>query len=94
MRKIFPLIKIYFLIQRYKSIKEREAYHNAMKVLLPMFLERIYRISDDASDLSVLTQKQILKIFFTFIQVIFNKIFNKMRFKMFSFFSLFYPLMF
>ena len=54
---------------RYKSLKEREAYHKAMKVLLPMFLERIYRISDDASDLSVLTQKQILKIFFTFIQV-------------------------
>ena len=36
-----------------------------------MFLERIYRINDDTSDLSVLTQKQILKIFFTFIQVFF-----------------------
>ena len=34
-----------------------------------MFLERMYRISEDASDLSVLTQKQILKIFFTFTQV-------------------------
>ena len=40
-----------------------------MSVLLPMFLERLVQLIDDQSDLSVLTQKQILKIFFTFTQV-------------------------
>jgi hypothetical protein len=35
-----------------------------------MFLERLCQIVDDHSDLSVLTQKQILKIFFTFVQFI------------------------
>lgn len=34
-----------------------------------MFLERLCQLNEDQSDLSVLTQKQILKIFFTFIQV-------------------------
>ena len=43
-----------------------------MSVLLPMFLERLVQLIDDQSDLSVLTQKQILKIFFTFTQVIFQ----------------------
>lgn len=62
----YQLCKIY----EYKSTKDREAYHKAMTVLLPMFLERLCQLVDDQSDLSVLTQKQILKIFFTFIQFI------------------------
>lgn len=61
----YQLCKIY----EYKSTKDREAYHKAMAVLLPMMLERLCQLVDDQSDLSVLTQKQILKIFFTFIQV-------------------------
>ena len=40
-----------------------------MRIMLPMFLERLCQLNEDQSDLSVLTQKQILKIFFTFIQV-------------------------
>jgi hypothetical protein len=59
---------LYF--NRYKSAKDREPYHNAMRVLLPMFLERLCQLNEDQSDLSVLTQKQILKIFFTFVQFI------------------------
>jgi hypothetical protein len=35
-----------------------------------MFLERLCQLNDDPSDLSVLCQKQILKIFFTFTQFI------------------------
>ena len=35
-----------------------------------MFLERLCQLADDQSDLSVLTQKQILKIFFTFTQFV------------------------
>lgn len=62
----YQLCKIY----EYKSSKDREAYHKAMQVLLPMFLERLCQLVEDQSDLSVLTQKQILKIFFTFIQFI------------------------
>jgi hypothetical protein len=40
-----------------------------MKILLPMFFQRLVQLNEDLSDLSVLTQKQILKIFFTFVQV-------------------------
>lgn len=54
---------------RFKQAKDREPYHKAMRIMLPMFLERLCQLNEDQSDLSVLTQKQILKIFFTFIQV-------------------------
>lgn len=65
LQAFYQLCKIY----EYKSAKEREPYHKAMAILLPMFLERLVQLNDDPSDLSVLTQKQILKIFFTFTQV-------------------------
>lgn len=65
LQAFYQLCKIY----EYKSAKDREPYHKAMRVLLPMFLERLCQLNEDQSDLSVLTQKQILKIFFTFIQV-------------------------
>lgn len=47
-----------------------------MSVLLPMFLERLAQLIEDQSDLSVLTQKQILKIFFTFTQVLIDSYFK------------------
>jgi hypothetical protein len=62
----YQLCKIY----EYKTAKDREAYHKAMRVLLPMFLERLCQLNDDPSDLSVLTQKKILKIFYAFMQFI------------------------
>lgn len=62
----YQLCKIF----EYKSTKDREAYHKAMRHLLPMFLERLCQLVEDQSDASVLAQKQILKIFFTFIQFI------------------------
>lgn len=65
LQAFYQLCKLF----EYKTAKDREPYHNAMRVLLPMFLERLCQLTDDQSDLSVLTQKQILKIFFTFIQV-------------------------
>lgn len=55
---------------RFKAAKDREPYHKAMRIMLPMFLERLCQLNEDQSDLSVLTQKQILKIFFTFVQFI------------------------
>jgi hypothetical protein len=64
LQAFYQLCKIF----EYKSNKERDPYHNAMRVLLPMFLERLCQLNEDPSDLSVLTQKQILKIFFTFVQ--------------------------
>jgi len=66
LQAFYQLCKIF----EYKSTKDREPYHKAMRVLLPMFLERLCQLVEDHSDLSVLTQKQILKIFFTFIQFI------------------------
>jgi hypothetical protein len=65
LQAFYQLCKIY----EYKSAKDREPYHKAMAILLPMFLERLVQLNEDSSDLSVLTQKQILKIFFTFTQV-------------------------
>ena len=69
LQAFYQLCKLY----EYKNAKDRESYHKAMRVLLPMFLERIVHLNENQSDLSVITQKQILKIFFTFIQVIINK---------------------
>lgn len=73
LQAFYQLCKIY----EYKSAKDRESYHKAMSVLLPMFLERLAHLIEDQSDLSVLTQKQILKIFFTFTQVEYHICFNK-----------------
>jgi hypothetical protein len=64
LQAFYQLCKIY----EYKSNKEREIYNNSMRILLPLFLERLYVLKDDQSDLCVLIQKQILKIFYTFIQ--------------------------
>ncbi len=64
LQAFYQLCKIY----EYKSNKEREIYNNSMRILLPLFLERLYSLKDDLSDLSMLTQKQVLKIFYTFIQ--------------------------
>lgn len=66
LQAFYQLCKIF----EYKTAKDREPYHKAMTVLLPMFLERLCQLTEDQSDLSVLTQKQILKIFFTFVQFI------------------------
>ena len=62
LQAFYQLCKLF----EYKTVKDREPYHNAMRILLPMFQERLASISQDQADLSVLTQKQILKIFFTF----------------------------
>lgn len=77
LQAFYQLCKIY----EYKSAKDREPYHKAMRVLLPMFLERLCQLNEDQSDLSVLTQKQILKIFFTFIQV---KPYNLLNLRLFK----------
>lgn len=62
-------VKLIIFYCRFKAAKDREPFHNAMRILLPMFLERLVMLKEDQSDLSVLTQKQIIKLFFTFIQV-------------------------
>lgn len=64
-----------------------------MSVLLPMFLERLAQLIEDQSDLSVLTQKQILKIFFTFTQVLIDSYLNLKKSKLiFQFFKFILPL--
>ena len=42
---------------------------NAMKCMLPLLYQRILQLMPDPSEISVLLQKQILKIFYAFIQV-------------------------
>ena len=41
----------------------------AMKAMLPLLYQRIMQMLPDPSELSVLLQKQILKIFYAFTQV-------------------------
>lgn len=42
---------------------------NAMKCMLPLLYQRIMQMMPDPSEISVLLQKQILKIFYAFVQV-------------------------
>lgn len=59
-----------FLINRYKKAEERGPLNEAMNLLFPMIYQLILRLLPDASEQSVLLQKQILKIFFALTQVI------------------------
>ena len=56
-------------IVRYKKPEERGALNEAMKHILPLMYQRCVELGNDDSEMSLLTQKQILKVFFALIQV-------------------------
>ncbi|XP_076472209.1 importin-7-like [Babylonia areolata] len=61
---IYQLVKVY----EYKRSEERSVLDVAMKAILPMLYQRIVQMMPDPSELSVLLQKQILKILYAFTQ--------------------------
>ncbi|CAN7998754.1 unnamed protein product [Ixodes hexagonus] len=64
------LLALYQLVKNYeyKKPEEREPLHEAMQLLLPMLQQRLVQLLPEASEASVLVQKQILKIFFALVQ--------------------------
>lgn len=58
------------LIFRYKKREERAPLNEAMNLLLPMMYNLMVRLLPDESEQSVLLQKQVLKVFYSLIQVI------------------------
>jgi len=58
------------ILHRYKKAEERSSLNDAMAHLLPLIQQICTQLLADQSELSVTIQKQILKIFFTLIQVI------------------------
>lgn len=64
------LLCLYHLVKNYEYKKpdERAPLNEAMHMLLPMIYQRAVHLLPDTSDLSVLVQKQILKIFFALVQ--------------------------
>lgn len=64
---LYQLVKNY----EYKKNEERGPLNEAMFMLLPMLHERMLRLMPDPAELSVLLQKQILKIFFALVQYFF-----------------------
>jgi len=54
---------------RYKKPEERGTLNQAMQVLLPLVHQRCVQLLPDESEMSVLLQKQILKIFSALTQV-------------------------
>jgi len=54
---------------RYKKADERQSLDGPMSRLLPCLHHIAVQLFPDPSDLSVLVQKQILKVFFSLIQV-------------------------
>ena len=57
-----------FFIYRYKKPDDRAPLNEAMHLLLPMIYQRCVQLLPDNSEVSVLLQKQILKIFFALVQ--------------------------
>ncbi|XP_028613425.1 importin-8 isoform X2 [Grammomys surdaster] len=61
---LYQLVKTY----EYKKAEEREPLLAAMQIFLPRIQQQILQLLPDASHYSVLLQKQILKIFYAFVQ--------------------------
>jgi hypothetical protein len=61
---LYQLVKNF----EYKKADERGPLHEAMNLLLPQLYQLIVRILPDASDQSVLLQKEGLKIYFALTQ--------------------------
>lgn len=61
---LYQMVKVY----EYKRPDERKILDDAMAVMLPLIYQRISFMMQDQSEASVLLQKQILKIYYAFIQ--------------------------
>ncbi|RWS31257.1 Importin-7-like protein [Leptotrombidium deliense] len=74
---IYQLVKNY----EYKTHNDRLPLDDSMNLLLPIIYQRLTNLMQDSSDTSVLLQKQILKIFYAFVQYSFPlKLLNKQIF--------------
>ena len=63
------IFKIIIINARYKRSEERKILDEAMKLLLPICYQRCTQLLTDVSEAANLLQKQILKIYYAFIQV-------------------------
>lgn len=61
---LYQMVKVY----EYKRPDERKILDDAMAVILPVVYQRLISLMPDESEYSVLLQKQILKVFYAFIQ--------------------------
>ncbi|OWF54942.1 importin-7-like [Mizuhopecten yessoensis] len=61
---LYQLVKVF----EYKRPDERKVLHDSMQVMLPMVYQRCQEMLPDQSEHAVLLQKQILKIYYAFIQ--------------------------
>lgn len=61
--------KIIVFFDRYKKREDRVPLNEAMHLLLPMTYNLMLRLLPDQSEQSVLLQKQVLKVFYSLIQV-------------------------
>ncbi|CAG2214732.1 IPO7 [Mytilus edulis] len=61
---LYQMVKVY----EYKRPDERKILDDAMGIMLPLIYQRISFMMQDQSEASVLLQKQILKIYYAFIQ--------------------------
>ncbi|RWS17641.1 Importin-7-like protein [Dinothrombium tinctorium] len=74
------LLAIYQLVKNYeyKTHADRQPLDDSMNLLLPIIYQRLTNLLQDNSDNSILLQKQILKIFYAFVQYSFPlKLLNK-----------------
>lgn len=60
------------MLYRYKRPDERKILDDAMRVILPVVYQRLVNFMPDESEYSVLLQKQILKVFYAFVQVFYQ----------------------
>ncbi|XP_061173648.1 importin-7-like [Saccostrea echinata] len=61
---LYQMVKVY----EYKRPDERKILDDAMGVILPVVYQRLVSLMPDESEYSVLLQKQILKVFYAFVQ--------------------------
>ncbi|XP_022334260.1 importin-7-like isoform X2 [Crassostrea virginica] len=61
---LYQMVKVY----EYKRPEERKILDDAMGVILPVVYQRLVSLMPDESEYAVLLQKQILKVFYAFIQ--------------------------
>lgn len=61
---LYQMVKVY----EYKRPDERKILDDAMAIILPVVYQRLISLMPDESEYSVLLQKQILKVFYAFIQ--------------------------
>jgi hypothetical protein len=78
----FPnLLNVSNSFHRYKRSEERKILDTAMAHMLPLCYQRCAQLLPDPSEASNLLQKQVLKIYYAFIQVHFTCFYIPVMFK-------------